>query len=261
MLKKRYHRTHYGQVHSRTLEATGDETQRPLLCLHPGPSSGLYFSNVMPLLNQGRRVIAPDYPGYGGSDPLDTPPDIGDYAQAMLQAFTQESSMDVLGFHTGCLVATEMALMEPTKINRLILIDIPYFTEEKQTGLREKMSQPLPLDTDLSCLTKAWDFNVTSRLGQVSLDRAFELFTENLRAGTKDFYGFRAAFSYDCAARFAELTTTTDIIATKSGLLEATHHAAEQVTHARLTQAEEITTAVFESSAPLIAEIVRSILR
>ena len=66
-IEKSYLRTDAGQVHVRTLNASGSESAPALICLHPSPYSGCYFETVMPLLNDGRRVVAPDYPGYGSS--------------------------------------------------------------------------------------------------------------------------------------------------------------------------------------------------
>ena len=121
---KRYVDTSFGQIHARVVAAAGEESQPPLLCLHPAPASGLYFATAFPYLNAHRRIIAPDYPGYGGSDPLDEPPGIDDYAKAMLEvldAMETADAVDVLGFHTGCLVAAELAIDQPDRIRRAAL--------------------------------------------------------------------------------------------------------------------------------------------
>ena len=88
-----------------------------LYCLHPSPFSGLAYTNVMPMLAQNRRVIAPDYPGYGGSDPFKAHPSIAEYAEAMLAVMddlTRGGTVDLTGFHTGNLVAGEMSLIAKT---------------------------------------------------------------------------------------------------------------------------------------------------
>jgi pimeloyl-ACP methyl ester carboxylesterase len=207
-MKKFYADTQFGQVHARITKARNDVGNAPLVCLHPAPSSGLYFETVMPLLNAERDVIAPDYPGYGGSDGPQAAPTIADYAQSMLEFLDSAGiaqPVDVLGFHTGCLVATEMAQNQPDAMRRLVLCDIPYFTAEQQDGFREKMTQPMPVSPELESLTGPWAFNVDGRIKDVPLERAFALFAEHCRAGTKDWYGFAAAFSYDCIDRFATL--------------------------------------------------------
>lgn len=216
----------------------------------------------MPLLNTSRRVVAPDYPGYGGSALLSEPPTINDYAKAMLETIDaiSDSPVAVFGFHTGCLVAIEMALIAPAAMQNVVLCDVPYFTADVRAGLREKFAQPLPVTPKLDSLQAAWEFNITSRVDSVSLERALALFVEHLRGGTHDYYAFDAAFRYDCEARFAKLKKDTRIIATQSGLLEPSRAAARELANAQLTEALEIKTAVFESSAAAIAKRILTAL-
>ena len=262
-ITRRYVTTGRGQVHARRLDAAGEETCPPLVCLHPAPSSGLYFTTVMPLLNRGRAVIAPDYPGYGGSDALPEPPSIADYAQAMLQfldAADAGTPVDLLGFHTGCLVGVEMALTRPPAIRRLVLCDVPCFDAAQRQGLRDKMAKPMGISPELDSIAGAWRFNVTTRLDDVSLPRAFELFAEHLRAGDNDSLGFGAAFSYDCETRFAALQADVTVLATQSGLHAPSIRAAKTIPGATLVDVTEVTTAVFESGAAAIAKRITGAL-
>jgi pimeloyl-ACP methyl ester carboxylesterase len=262
-IKRFYVGSSAGQLHGRSIPADGNNEHPPLLCLHPAPSSGLYFTTVMPKLNAARRVIAPDYPGYGGSDPLPDLPSIADYARAMqelIENYPLDAPVDILGFHTGCLVAAEMALMRPEQVRRLVLCDVPYFTGEAQVRLREQMATPLPIGDELECLAGAWAFNITSRVGNVPLPRAFELLTEHLRTGARDYVGFTAAFGYDCEQRFAALDADVVVIATQSGMLEPTLAAAAVIRGATLVTASEITTAVFESGADAISKHILTAL-
>ena len=249
--------TGFGQVHGRMLPAQNDAGNAPLLCLHPAPSSGLYFSTAMPLLNTDRQVIAPDYPGYGGSDKQAGPLSIADYAAAMLEVIegaSLDTPVDVLGFHTGCLVAVEMAHARPDVLRRLVLCDIPYFTAEQQDSFRDKMTQPMPVSADLESLAAPWAFNVGGRINDGPLERAFELFAEHCRAGTRDWYAFDAAFRYDCEGRFGSLSTNVTCLATQSGLHEPTVVAASVLPNATYVDVTEVTTAVFESGAEAIAK-------
>ena len=260
MLHKSYADTDYGQVHLRTVGAAGDESMPPLVCLHPAPSSGLYFTTAMPLLNNGRRVIAPDYPGYGGSDALTDAASIAVYAKAMLQAIDADEPVDLLGFHTGCLVAVEMALQAPSSIRRLVLCDIPYFTGETRQRLAEKMSVPMPIGPELDSIAGPWKFNIESRVADVPLPRAIELFAEHMRVGPNDAHGFAAAFAYDCVANFAKLDADTFVFATQSGLHAPSVEAAAQIDGARFVDVTEVTSAVFESGASAICTRINSAL-
>ena len=262
-IRKFYVQTTAGQLHGRTLLARERNDNPTLLLLHPAPSSGLYFTNAMPLLNEHRTLIAPDYPGYGGSDPLQEPASIATYAAAMLELlenYPVDGPVDILGFHTGCLVANEMALIAPASVRRLVLCDVPYFTSGQQAALAEKMAAPTRLTDELESLEPTWQFNVASRVGNVSMPRTISLLAEHLRAFPEDHQGFGAAFSYDCVGRFAELDADVVVLGTRSGLLDATHAAAAAIRSAALVDVEDVTTAVFESGAPAITRHILSAL-
>ncbi len=262
-MRRIYADTSLGQVHARVLDAAGAETHPPLVCLHPAPLSGLYFTTTMPMLNEGRRVVAPDYPGYGSSDALAGAPAIEDYAQAML-AFVDaagiEAPVDVLGFHTGCLVGSEMALREPRAVRRLILCDVPYFPADARPGLLRKMGQPPVITADVASIEPAWQFNVAGRVEDVPLPRAIELLAEHLRAGFNEHLGFAAAFSYASEERLPLLKSETTVIATQSMLRDPSLAAAASIPGATLVKADEISKAVFESGAGAIARRVMDAL-
>ena len=255
-IRKTYLDTPRGQIHVRELAALGAETAPPLLCLHPSPYSGAYYETAMPLLNQERRVIAPDYPGYGGSYRLSDPPSIEEYASAILDSVVareEDTRIDLLGFHSGCLVGAEIGRRAPERIRHAVLIDVPYFDADIQQKFYPQVAQPLELTHDLECLNKAWDFNVAGREGVVPLPRALDMFVDNIRSGTHDYFCFHAAFTYDCVGRFAELAVPSTVIATTSSLKNATLAAAAAISGATLIEEPSIETSVFEQGAAAIA--------
>ena len=261
---KDYADSRFGQVHLRRCDPTSESTALPLVCLHPAPYSGAYFESVMPKLAASRTVIAPDYPGYGGSE-MGTAPQlsIADYATAMLDALESagiDGPVDVLGFHTGCLVAMEMAHTAAARCRRLVLCDIPYFTKDEQDALRAKVTKPLPLAPHLECLESAWKFNVTVRLDDMPLERAFALFVEQLRSATGDWHAFDAAFRYDCESRCAALDADVVCLATQSALHAPTLAAAERIPFAHLVDVTEVTSAVFEAGADAIGKRILTAL-
>ena len=262
-IRKSYLAATAGQIHLRSLEARGKERHPTLICLHPAPYSGNYFTTVMPMINEGRRVVAPDYPGYGGSYVLDNAPSIGEYADEMIDsvlAAEPGDQVDLLGFHSGCLVAAEMALLAPGRVRHLLLIDVPYFDRETQQKLYDRVTQPMPLSHDANCLDKAWDFNVASRRDVVPLERALDLFVDQISTGPRNFFCFHAAFTHDCIGQFAKVTDPTTIVATRSPLLEPTRAAAAAMPHASLIEEPDIKTSVFEQGAVQIAAHIGRIL-
>lgn len=234
-----------------------------LYCLHPSPYSGAAFNTLAPHLIAGRRVVAPDYPGFGASDPASDKPSITDFALAAIavsDTLSPNQPIDVLGFHTGSLVAAEMALLRPDQVNNVVLVDIPAFEPETRAQYKKELVIPHPLPRSLDALLPAWDFNVTNRLDSLGLDRAVELFVEQLRPMGNMNAAFYAAFSHDVEAQLAELSARCLLIATQSILLKPTRRAAKLLANAELVEKLHITQAVLDEAAVEIAQCTSSFL-
>lgn len=102
-----------------------------LLFLPPAPHTGVFFDGVRAELS-GLDTESATYPGYG-----DVPASVATI-EAYAASLLPQDGLDIIGFHTGCLVAMEMTLQSP-KVGRLLLIDIPYFdaatTAKHEAGL------------------------------------------------------------------------------------------------------------------------------
>lgn len=255
-IEKHYVSTSAGQIHLRRINA-GSRDALPLVCLHPAPYSSLYFTTVMPLL--GRDVIAPDYPGYGGSSRLPEAPSIGDYASVMLEcidALELDGKVDLFGFHSGCLVAAEMSIEAPDRFHRIALCDIPFFDADMQADLIGKLAHQIDLSTELDCLERSWDLGVRRRADVMGLNRAFDLYVEQLRSVPNDHEAFVAAFSYDCETRFRMIDRPVTVIATGATLRDATLKAQEAIPGSKLIDAEGVTMPVFERATERMAEAI-----
>lgn len=93
----------------------------PLLLLHGIGSSARAFAPA-PAHLAGRRVIAPDMPGYGGSAPLAeaTPEGFAAWLVALLDALALPRA-DVVGHSLGALLAAALAQRAPERIGTLVL--------------------------------------------------------------------------------------------------------------------------------------------
>ena len=130
----------HGVIHLRTWARDDAEVsiEHVLVLLHPMPHDGAFFSAIAPHLAIGRKVVAPDYPGYGKSQALEPAPTIGLYAESMIDALRDSGfrgPSDFFGFHTGCLVAVEMSLLYPAETRYLVQVDVPYFDPETRKNL------------------------------------------------------------------------------------------------------------------------------
>jgi len=217
----------------------------------------------MPHLAHNRRVIAPDYPGYGGSDGVPGPPSISHYADAISAVITdqtQASLVDLLGFHTGCLVAIEVALQCPERVRRVVMLDVPYFdAAERATAYGANLGL-YSLTSELCCLTPAWERGITRRVESQGIERSFEMFVEQLRAARTMNAAFEAAHKYDCLARLPCVQKPVTVIASQSPLLAASRRAAAELPMSTLIERLDIKRAVLDEAPERIARDIMNAL-
>lgn len=233
---------------------------RDLYCFHPAPFSGLAFTAIMPFLAESRRVVAPDLPGHGGSDPHRLDASVGDYADAMrsvVQELSPNRPVDLLGFHTGCLVACELSLLAPDLARSLVLIDVPAFDQATRAEYLASSAAPPDFTEDMTSLAPAWERGITRRIESQGMERSFAMFVEQLRHGEAMNAGFHAGFSYPVAERLGAMAHPTTVIATQSMLLEPSRRAASLIPNANLVERLDITRAVLDEAAePVAAEVL-----
>ena len=261
--QKGYTQASHGQVHWRMWGSASDSGAPDLYCLHPSPFSGIAYEDLAPLLASNRRVIAPDYPGFGGSDRMPQRATIELYAEALREIAGQLSGgakIDLLGFHTGCSVSAEIAAAYPDLVARLCLIDAPTFEADAAAAMAAKFEKPFAIENDLESLAPAWNSTFSGRRELQGEDAAFAMFVEQLRAGTGMNDAFRAAFSYDWRPRFARIECPALVLATQSSLLEPTRLAAEAIAQAHYVERLDITRSVLNAAAAETAAEVRLFL-
>ena len=95
----------------------------PLLYLHGVGDLGAWIPPLAHLA-QTYRVIRPDHPGFNGSDPFEvaTPADVAGVHLRLLDALGIDG-VDVVGCSFGGWVATELAVLAPERVRRLVLVD------------------------------------------------------------------------------------------------------------------------------------------
>ena len=263
-MRKAYQDGPFGQVHYRISAPEKHAMQPDLYCLHPAPYSGIAYLGLVPHLSDERRVIAPDYPGYGGSDAHTLTPSVDEYADAMMaviDAVSGETPVDLLGFHTGCLVGAELARRMPARVRKLCLIDAPAFPPERSAELAQGFKTPVELSGDINCLERAWKMGVLSRLETQPIERAFEMFSETIRSGKAMNAAFYAAFTYPWAERLPEVKADTHVIATQSQLLDGSRLVAEMIAGASLHERLDVKRSVLDDAAETIGADINTYLR
>jgi pimeloyl-ACP methyl ester carboxylesterase len=139
-IERGFLRLPHGDVHFR---AAG---QGPVvLALHESPRSSLSLLPVIDALADRYRVIAPDTPGYGLSDPLPgaTPglDDFLDVIAGVLDTLGLER-VAIYGTHTGAALATAFALRAPDRVSALVLDGLSAFTADEVEAFRTRYLEP-----------------------------------------------------------------------------------------------------------------------
>jgi len=135
-IERAFVRIKEGQVHyRRTMEKTDG---RPLVTLHMSPVASSFLVTLLETLDDGsRRLIAPDTLGNGDSCPLfNTNAEIPDFAEALSRALDAlgVDEIDLYGVRTGSMIATELALLQPDRVKRLILDELTVPGPARSTG-------------------------------------------------------------------------------------------------------------------------------
>jgi pimeloyl-ACP methyl ester carboxylesterase len=129
-----------GQIHYRYAGSKGEV----VILLHQTPRSSNEFLDVIPRLATRFRVFAPDTIGMGDSFSPKTTPTIQTYSDWTFKFMDalNLSKANLVGHHTGAVIALEMAASHPERVKRLVLSNCPYVDREK----RKMMKARPPID-------------------------------------------------------------------------------------------------------------------
>jgi pimeloyl-ACP methyl ester carboxylesterase len=205
-------------------------------------------------------VLAVDLPGFGGSTPTGGPLSIADHATAVGEALDELSdqyaspSFMPIGFHTGSGVGGELALLRPDLISRVAFVTYPYLDPEARQKELESWASPPPLPSQLDDLASRWDFTVGGRADGVSLDNAFDLFAEQLRAADRFWHGFVAMFRYPAEERLGDIEQPVLVINPPDVLHSMTAAAAALMRSPTVIEPDYGKKAIFELFPDRLAE-------
>ena len=106
----------------------GADGTTPVLLLHGVPETSSCWRDVAPALADGRRVLAPDLPGLGGSaysGPYDVPSLVTQLA-ALVDAEVPGGRVDVVGHDWGGSLALALAGERPDLVRRIVVANAPF---------------------------------------------------------------------------------------------------------------------------------------
>lgn len=190
----------FGQLHYRRfIPAAAVGPRTPVVLLHQTPLSSRMFTELMPKLGVDRVVYAVDTPGYGESDAPPKIPTIADYGDA-LQDFIAHlrEPVDLIGYHTGALVAADIAARYPQSVRKVLLISPPLLDAERLA----KLDTATPIMPDGSHVMAGWSSSMATRPEGQTLEQAARLVAEKQRAGSRAGWAMAAIKAHDAAATY-----------------------------------------------------------
>ncbi|WP_044561167.1 alpha/beta fold hydrolase [Azospirillum sp. B4] len=236
-VKRAYADSRYGQLHYRIAQPAAQTDAPPLLCLHQTPSHSGDWMPVLPALGAKRVVVAVDTPGYGMSDPPPAPTTIEEYAEiaaAFMDGLAADGvvatgAFDVMGFHTGSVIATQLARSRPDRVRRAVMFGLAAFPADIRAERLESLPALFPPpDATLAHVKKLWAI-----IGELSdprrtMEQRHVSMAECLRLGTRMTWGYIAVYRYDFLGAMAEVTQPVLIMNPEDDLWEVTcetaHH-------------------------------------
>src|SRR5215213_5167739 len=122
----------------------GEGTGVPVVLLHAFPLNGRMFEPQMEALAETRRLVAPDYPGFGRSPRTPAQPDVRYYAECIRGLLDRLGLERVVlgGVSMGGYVAFECIRLFSGRVSGLILANTrPEPDTEEMRENRKKMAQ------------------------------------------------------------------------------------------------------------------------
>ena len=206
-----------GQVHYRTM---GEGA--PIVLVHQAPWGSIQYRRAMPVLAAaGYRVVVPDLPGHGLSDPPRDAASVEGYAASVAAVVDalDLGAVAMVGHHGGALVAARLAAEHPRSVRALVTDNMPYYTAEQRADRAAHLADAQHIAADGSHFTDRW-----ATVRRVA-DPAWS--DETVHVGIVTYFangpwkedGHRAAPAYELEADLDRIHCPTLVIASRTDRL------------------------------------------
>lgn len=271
-IKRGYADSRFGQVHYRIAAGgpeNGEGQGTPILCLHQTPSSSADWLPVMGPLAKGRTVIAMDTPGYGMSDTPPAPVSIEDFAgvadrlMADLadQGLIPGDTYHVMGFHTGSLIATELARSVPERVGRMVLFGLAAYPADQREAKLANLLKAFPApDASLDHVEKLWAIIGTLSDPRISYEERHMNMAECLRLGARMPWGYISVYRYDFLAAMAEVAHDVLVMNPQDDLWEVTCATSHHFRNGRRMDIEGVKHGVLKLERDRVVDAVETFL-
>jgi haloalkane dehalogenase len=200
----------HGQIHYRE---AGRADAPLLVLLHQTPSSSAMYEPLIAALAARYRVLAPDTPGFGLSDPLPQGFTIAAAAAALGAAVRQlhDGPACWFGHHTGAALALQLAHDHPQQVTRLALSG-PCLLDDALRQRLPTLAASVPIAADGSHLLTLWQRMVAKDAAAPPALWQREVLAA-AAAGSAYPEAYRAVVAVDTAAQLRALRCPTLVLA------------------------------------------------
>jgi pimeloyl-ACP methyl ester carboxylesterase len=136
----------YAEVNGLRLYYEIHGSGKPLILLHGGVGAIEMFGGVLPLLAEGRQVVAVDLQAHGRTADVDRPlsfETMADDIAALIDHLAFEKA-DVMGYSLGGGVALQTAIRHPEVVRKLVVVSTPFKRDGWYPGVLAGMGQMGP---------------------------------------------------------------------------------------------------------------------
>ncbi len=247
--KRGYVDGRFGQIHyHRAWPGHEGGGKTALAFFHQNHKSAFEYDLLLREMGRDREALALDTPGYGRSDRCPSVPAMEDLAGAMADALDGlgfgdqgKGAVDVFGLHTGVFIASELALMRPDLVRRIVMSGIPYKTPKERKKIFNGLPRDAKLTEDGAWIMDCWNVIVAGRAEGVPLERAAQVFVEALSPLARHWHAYDAVWSYPVEERLPRLTHPVAILQPHEMLLDDTRRAhAELLPQAHYVEIPEV---------------------
>jgi haloalkane dehalogenase len=209
-LRRGYIDLAHGQIHYRR---AGRDDAPLLVLLHQTPSSSAMYEPLITALADRYDLLAPDTPGFGGSDPLPGSFSIAAAADALSAAVRRlrSGAGGWFGHHTGAALALQVAHDHPQQVARLALSG-PCLLDDALRQRLPTLAMPVPIAADGSHLLTLWQRMVAKDAAAPPALWQREVLAA-VAAGSAYAEAYRAVVAVDTAAQLRALRCPTLVFA------------------------------------------------
>ncbi len=258
-VRRAYRDVGFGRMHY--LDATPDrEVSRPVVCLHASPRSGRDFGGIPEVLGHDRRVIAPDFPGLGGSAAPAAPMTMEQWDDSVLALLDQlgVGEFDVFGYHTGSVAAVDLALRAHDRVKNVAVISLPLMEQAAREQHLASIAPDLIVREDGSHLIELWQKKWPFRGSTQSLELFDAFMSEYVRSGPYNFWAYRALFGYPLETNLAKVSQPVLVFNPKDEISDNTRAAVPLLPDGRLIDVAPWAYGMLDTNAEDIARLVRA---